>query len=564
MILILVSWFYFFFTFLISGIAFERLLQFENKSITISIVLGIFTQTIFACAAAFFIPLGPEFYAANLLLTLLLAAWNFSNLKTFIFGGTKKYAQLQFSSKAILAIVLGTAVMKSATVPYILDNESYYIQTIKWINDYGFVKGLANLNVAFGQTSPWHVLQAAFNFSFWTNRLNDLNGFLMLVCSAFIVVEYERQLRLKKQATWLIFILIFNALSFQFINTPSPDFPIFLIGQIVLYLLLEKTDEKQKTERILILLVLFLAFIKVTFAPLAFVLLIFINFNKPNIRFTATVGALISVVWIAKNIVLTGFPFYPFSFSPLDVDWRIPDILLANINNMIKNHEFLLLDGYQNFSLFQKFLLWIQFDGVDGFFNKGIVLLLVLVLFTKNFKTDLKYRIAYAAVFFHCAFVFCVSPQFRFFLIDFLFLASILIADITSRLKLSKKLVSSVIVFSVICPIGIIFWGDFKMLTNNKYNQTSDAFLVSQLYLPTPNTRHHDINFKQFREGNLSYYSPSPNFFFYGTADGPLPCTNVRIIERFKKKYGIVPQLRTGLLKDGFYSQTITEMPLNR
>lgn len=561
MILILVSWFYFFFSFLISGIALERLLRIQNKDITISILLGLIAQTILSCTAAFFIPIGPEFYVANLFLTLLLAAWNFSTIKTVLVACKKNYSQLRFFSKAILAIVLGTAVLKSATVPYILDNESYYIQTIKWINEYGFVKGLANLNVAFGQTSPWHVLQAAFSFSFWTDRLNDLNGFLMFVCSAFFVFEYEKQLRLKKHVSWLIFILIFNILSFQFINTPSPDFPIFLIGQIVLYLLLEKTDEKQTTERILILLILFLTFIKVTFAPLAFVLLIFINFRKTHIRFTAIIGALISVVWIAKNIVLTGFPFYPFSFVPLDVDWRIPDNLLANINNMIKNHEFLLLDGYQNFSLFQKFLLWMQFDGVDGFFNKGIVLLLVLVLFTTKFKTDIKYRIVYAAVLFHCVFVFCVSPQFRFFLVDFLFLASILIADITNRMKLSEKVVSSVIVFSVICPLGVVFIGDFKMLTNNKHNQTSDAFLVSQLYLPAPNTKYHDINFEQFREGNLSYYSPTPNFFFYGTADGPLPCTNVRIIERFKKRYEIVPQLRTGSLKDGFYSQKLAELP---
>ncbi len=561
MILILVSWIFFFFSFLISGIALQRLLRIQNKDITISILLGIFGQTIIVCSAAFFIPIGYEFYLANVFLTLLLAVWNFSNIKAVLFDCKKNYSQLRFSSKAILGIVLFTAVLKSATVPYILDNESYYIQTIKWVNEYGFVKGLANFNIAFGQTSPWQVLQAAFNFSFWTDRLNDLNGFLMLVCSTFFVFEYEKRLHFEKQVSWLIFILIFNTLSFQFINTPSPDFPIFLIGQIVLYLTLEKSDVKQTTDRILILLVLFLTFIKVTFAPLAFVLLIFINFRKTHIRFTAIVGALISVLWIAKNIVLTGFPFYPFAFAPLDVDWRIPNKLLANINNMIKNHEFLLLDGYQNFSLFQKFLLWIQFDGVDGFFNRGIVLLLILVLFTTNFKTDVKYRIVYAAVLFHFIFVFCVSPQFRFFLIDFLFLASILMADVANRMNLSKKLVSAVVVFSVICPLGVAFVGNFKMLTSNKHNQKSDDFLVSQLYLPAPNSKYDTIDFEVFKEGNLIYYSPNPNFFFYGTADGPLPCTNVRIIERFKKKYRIVPQLRTGFLKDGFYSQTLTEFP---
>ena len=46
---------------------------------------------------------------------------------------------LLFSSLLLLA--------QSATSPFIIDNETYYIQTIKWLNEYGFVSGLANLHL---------------------------------------------------------------------------------------------------------------------------------------------------------------------------------------------------------------------------------------------------------------------------------------------------------------------------------------------------------------------------------------------------------------------------------
>ena len=49
-----------------------------------------------------------------------------------------------FPIKILLAFSSFLILAQSATLPFIIDNESYYIQTIKWLNEYGFVKGLAN------------------------------------------------------------------------------------------------------------------------------------------------------------------------------------------------------------------------------------------------------------------------------------------------------------------------------------------------------------------------------------------------------------------------------------
>lgn len=62
-----------------------------------------------------------------------------------------------------------------------IDNESYYIQTIKWLDKYGLVKGLANLHVYLAQQSGFHILEAALNFDSVYDRFNDLSAFYLLI-----------------------------------------------------------------------------------------------------------------------------------------------------------------------------------------------------------------------------------------------------------------------------------------------------------------------------------------------------------------------------------------------
>jgi hypothetical protein len=105
----------------------------------------------------------------------------------------------------------------------------------------------------------------------------------------------------------------------------------------------------------------------------------------------------------------------------------------------------------------------------------------------------------------------------------------------------------------------MIFLVDIKWVNSNKMNQQTDNFSWSQMVFPESNSRFEKSSFEMHTEGNLTYFSPIPNFFFYGTANGTLPCTNVKIICSNKKKLHVLPQMRTQNLKDGFYSKTVTK-----
>ena len=91
-------------------------------------------------------------------------------------------------------------------------------------------------------------------------------------------------------------------------------------------------------------------------------------------------------------------------------------------------------------------------------------------------------------------------------------------------------------------------------MTDNKLNQQPETLKWSHLYLLVLNSKLAIVQLEMHHETNLHYYSPNPNFFFYGTANVPLPCTNVKIIKSIKRKFYLIPKLQTNQLQDGFRS----------
>jgi hypothetical protein len=557
MILILFSWIIMFYFFLTMGVAAEFVLKIKSENRILSLFLGIITQTILLTIVSFFNSIGLEIFVCNLILTTTLALFFKNNLVETLRYFKNTFASFSVLIKLILIVILLSVLLKCQQFPFILDNESYYIQTIKWLNEYGLVKGLGNLNIAYAQTSAWHILQAGFNFSFITSRLNDINGLLLVICSFYSLSIFDSYLKEENQLHWMGFLMFFNVIIFQFINAPSPDVPLFLLAQIVFYLFVQ--EQKSLTDiKIISLIFLYLVFIKITILPVGLLFLFLFYKEKKGLMFFLLTSFFTFTLWALKNYILSGYFLFPFDILAIDCDWLVPSKLVNNLNDMIKNHEFLAVKNYQILSLVEKFIIWIQFKGIDSIFNKGIILLFLITPFTKNIQSNNNYKLLYLTILFFFIIVFIISPQFRFFLAAFLFLSTILLSDIFNRLKIQANTFLTLLLVAVLLPLITNYIIDLKSLTSNKLNQQADKISVTQLLLPEQNSKYENISFVKYRVDNLQFYSPKNNFFFYGTANGPLPCTNVRIINRFKRKLKIIPQLRTGKLKDGFYSKKVT------
>jgi hypothetical protein len=412
------------------------------------------------------------------------------------------------------------------------------------------------LHIFLAQTSPFHVLQAGFNFNFISNRINDLNGFILLISSFFYLTIFEKRMKVKKEIHWIGLTILFNALFFQFINSPSPDFILLVLSQIIFYLFLEE-KKSDDTFKIIALFVLLLIFIKITIVAFILIPLYLLTQEKKGFIFFISISTITAFLFIAKNSIISGYPLFPLNLFPLAVDWKIPETILDFITESI-NHTgyFENLKSNQHGFLF-KINSWLHLGGINRVFNWGILLLFVLVLFTKKIQKQNNYKILYSILLIHFIIIFSITPQFRFFLPEFIFFTTLFISHFCERLQISKKTISYSLLYLSILSILAIEFVNFKHFTENKFHQRKARFNWTQIFFPDENSSFSKIPFEKRKCGNMEYYSPTENFFFWGTANGQLPCVNKVQLEYFEKYYHVIPQLRTSSLKDGFYSKRI-------
>jgi hypothetical protein len=248
-----------------------------------------------------------------------------------------------------------------------------------------------------------------------------------------------------------------------------------------------KTIENQKT---IIVLFSYLLFLKITIAPLCLLLAYqFYQEKKTRLFLLITTSAFV-VLWIAKNTVLTGYPFFSIVYFKYSCDWLVPETLVNYFNTSIKNHEFASIPNYKHLSVFDRFSFWIKFDGINGIFNKGILVLFLIAPFTKKIKTVFEYKVLYILLAIHFIVVFLSSPQFRFFLIEFIFLTALVFSDLVSKLNLKYSVVKTILLIAAILPIVSIYFINLKSLTKNKHNQQFEKLYFSQVFLPEKNSKY--------------------------------------------------------------------------
>jgi hypothetical protein len=538
--------------FAIHGSIANHILRLNSHNPYLNVIIGFIVQTILLTTLAFFIPIGSKALLLNLLLTGCMVLKYKSQIRQSLQLLLSYIRETSRFELILISVVVVTAALKCAQVPFILDNETYYIQTIRWINEHGFVKGLANFNIAFAQSSGWHILQAGFNASFVTNRLNDING-LLLITFTLWSLSVSRSKTPDHKIPAVTFAILSNVLLYQFINAPSPDLPLILLSQIVFYLYLSTS---QQYDKLIILLAFYLVFLKITILPFVFLPALIILQRRSALTFSLGSGLVFLLLYVAKSVILTGYPVYPLLWFPLEVDWRVPVELVQFISDMVYDHEFLGMQGIKDFTWFDRLKIWIGFGGINGLMNKLVLILFAITPLTKNFKEQKLLKHLYVVCLIHFVLVLLTSPQFRFFLPEILFLGTVVLADIVQRLNLQPRTLRAVYIVAVLLPLPVMVFVNSGSITDNSYNIMTDKIHVSQLYLPERNSRYNG-KFVRHSVEKLYYYRPGVPYFFYATGDGPFPANSNLYLERMELKYNIRPQMLTDDPGDGYYSKRI-------
>ena len=148
------------------------------------IVSGIMLLTVYAQYFSIFAPVGKW---ANIILCVVTLCVLIICRKTIRSNVAKCVVYIKkVDRKAVFwvffnsLIVLGFVVLacQKATHP---DTDGYHAQTVRWIEDYGAIKGIGNLYHRLAYNSSFLNLQALFSWKFAINQsMHVMNGFLCL------------------------------------------------------------------------------------------------------------------------------------------------------------------------------------------------------------------------------------------------------------------------------------------------------------------------------------------------------------------------------------------------
>lgn len=410
---------------------------------------------------------------------------------------------LQKISLGIMIVATGIVLFAATNLPSNPDTGIYHAQTIRWIETYKAVPGLANLHTRLGYNSSWLVANALFSLSFLKiQSFHILPSTLFIAClfyfysGIFSVLGGGRKLSDLARTIYFIAALFFLSTE---ISSPGTDLPVTLLIWVIsvewVKLLEKPQDEAANTSKWLVLISLFCVTIKLSSAPiLLFPLWYLIQEGKQkrltkSIVFVGILAVLVYIPFISRNMILSGHLFYPgFSFDPINLDWSIPQDIVEREKKII--HWFALMPRVS----FQKFteLTW-QVQYKAWFFDqlprhKAILAYLALMPFLwifmlifpswkAWFKKNKSYLFILASLYAGILFWLVSAPTFRFgygFLLAAVTLSGVPIIFIVTQ---QRKYLNTILQIAIILFSVFVCYKSF-------HNSTIRVVERSQLFIP--------------------------------------------------------------------------------
>lgn len=563
MILILISWVYIFFTSVVFGIASCKAFHITKFELVTTSFIGLFSITLLASVWAFISPISIGFHIILVLFTLLF--W-YKNKIVFVTILTTSYKEIKSFLAPFKLLFIGFSLLilaQSATLPFIFDNETYYNQTIKWLNEYGFVQGLANLHLFLGQTSGWHITQSVYSFSFFYDRFNDMNGFCLLLVNFFAFQKLHSYF-LKGNKIDLVFGLLplTYIFLFQFVSAPSPDFAVYLLAFLLFSCYLHHDVDKIKnTFSIITLLALFAFYCKVTAVVLLLFPIIFalkhFHHLKKKILSLLFVSCFVLLLFVIKNCLLTGYPFFPLLFARLDVlEYSVPsEIMNFFFSKSMMNSFYIpnnIFDGASALEIVKQYFLCSGLCSYVGIVTVFTLFIIPVIIIKKQLPKSL--WTIYAVFIVLILLLIFSSPQYRFYIyFTLFFLMLILSLWITNQKWIFRLYTLSIILVMIVVTIPL----SYKSLTKNDWLTKNCTLHWRNIFIPEPNSKWVG-DYKKTSIGNMPYYSPKDSSNFWLTGNGNLPCVNSVQLDYFQQGFSFIPQQRSTDVSDGFFSQKVS------
>jgi len=454
----------------------------------------------------------------------------------FFFFQRKVYLEINLFSRKDILLIGGISLVilySSSFHPYILDHFGYYIPSIKWITEYGLVKGISNLDLTLGQMSVWHIFQAGF--SGFSDPFLRINAILLIAYTLYIF----------KTKIWVQ--LCFIPILLLFSQSPSPDLPVIVLSLI----LLNEILKENKNISLLFAFAVFVFSIKPTMIWLPLLVFLYsVLILKPNYK-NWLPGTGILILFFIKNIWTFGYPVFPVAAGDFGFSWKPnPEVLKISSQYAVqKTYDMqYTYEEIQKFSSVEAVKNWFTLQGIKSKINILFILSLILFSVFAFIKKKKIISLICISILVKSVCVLAFSAQYRFFIDVFFVIFFILFIHLNKR--------NALIFFSVagILITGTLSFPSFIRAYIPSFRPGNFMAGIKKEQLYKPSTYHYN-KFETFRTGNLKF-NVSKDYPF--NFDTPVPAISAGYITD-DVNAGIFPQcIDPKNIKKGFIWKKLT------
>ena len=352
MVLTLLAWGIMTFLFVAAGACILQVCRIDleniSQNVDLALVVGICAVTTYAQYASL---LGKVSSFALVVLTgitiVLIFVYKsiFSRLCGDLF---KELVRKSRGSSLVIAGILFFTAMTASRQPEMYDTYLYHAQSVRWIEEYGVVKGLGVLHNRLAYNSSIFSLEALFSFKPVLDRTmhaveGDFPAFLLLY--AFVSFKFFRTKRFYlsdflRLSIPLYFLLGDVVPAISSLGSDIPACCLFLYGLIKCVSVEEEEMEKlqkQKLRIVCCILYLFVGTVKLSAVCLVSLVCVpivysFKSSRKQMLWQLSAVIALAVIIYapfLIRNVLISGYLIYPYSgIDIFAVDWKMPAFTL--------------------------------------------------------------------------------------------------------------------------------------------------------------------------------------------------------------------------------------------
>lgn len=344
MISVLLNWLYIGATSFFMGFAvlslFTRMFSYKVKSLVSVILAGLTFETVYAQIYSLFAGVSLNANILMILLCIITAFLLKNDISIFLYN---KFLIIKEKPWAVVAYsFLFLLFLYGTSRGYMhFDTGLYHAQSIRWIEEYGVVKGLANLHIRFAYNSASFALNALYSMKFIANQsLHTTAGFLAFLSSILAIDIYKifriKNLRLSDFCRIALFYYL--TVIYKEMVSPASDYyaQLLIFDIFILWLAADEEQmkgiEKHNAAPYALLSILLVFALSIKFS-IGLLLLLVIKpavmlLKKKDVKqiiMCIFSGCIIILPFLIRNVIISGWLIYPSTlFDLFSFEWKIP------------------------------------------------------------------------------------------------------------------------------------------------------------------------------------------------------------------------------------------------